>query len=151
MSEENHKLDDLLRRDVQRRLETFDWDQLNARFSGRLEQIECQRLSTRHQWFAMAAAAAILLAIVLGGAVWRWRARSQDHPSVLQQIMAGALDAGPLSSPMNRTDNLVASTDPGAILLAQHMHLVCSDPLLRPHSLWDQIPTSTGYTKERPQ
>ena len=147
MSEENHKIDDLLRRDVHRQLETFDWNRFNAHLSDRLERTERRRLLPRRPWPAMAAAAVILLAIMLGGAVWRWRARAQDHPNVLQQVMAGALDAGPLSDLTSRTDNLVASADPGAILLAQHV----VDPLLRPHSLWDQIPASTGDTKEKPQ
>ena len=151
MSEENHKIDDLLRRSVQRQLETFDWDRFSAHLSDRLDRIEHQKLSPRRQWPATAAAAIILLAIVLGGTVWQWRARPQGHPGVLQQIMAGVLDAGPLGDPISKADNLVASTDPGAILLTQYTHLSCSDPLLRPHSPWDQMPASAGYTKERPR
>ena len=49
MSEENHKIDDLLRRDVHRQLEAFDWDRFNAHLSDRLERIERPRLSPRRQ------------------------------------------------------------------------------------------------------
>jgi len=151
MNQGDPKIDDLLQRNVQRQLETFDWDRLSARLSGRLDRIEHQRLSPRRQWPAAAAAAIILLAIVLGGTVWRWEARMHGHPDVMQQIMAGVLDAGPLGDPISRTDNLVASTDPQAILLPQQAQLISGDPLLKPHSLWDQMPASAGYTKERPQ
>ncbi len=151
MNEEAHKIDDLLRRNVRRQLETFDWDQLNARLSDRLDRIGHQRLSPKRQWSPMATAAIILLAVVSGGVIWQWRARP-SHPSVLQQIMAGVLDAGPLGDPVSKADNLVVSTDPGTILLTQHVHLISGDPLLRPHSLWDQMPVSAGRTeKERPR
>ncbi len=151
MSEENHKIDDLLRQDIQRQLERFDWDQFSAHVSNRLDPIEHRRLSPRRLWPTVAAAAIILLVVTLGGAVWQWGVRPQDHPGVLQQIMAGVVDAGPLGDSIGKTDNLVANTDPEAILLTQHTRAIRGDPLLQPHSLWDQMPVSADYQKERPQ
>lgn len=148
MSEENHDIDVLLRRNVDRQLETFDWDELSGRISDRLEQAECKRLSPRHRWPVMAAAAVLALALVSSVAVWRWGPRPGREPGLLQQIMAGALDAGPLDAPTSTADDLIAGTDPETILLTSHVHLVCGDPLVRPHSPWDQMPASTGHVKE---
>jgi len=42
-----------------------------------------------------------------------------------------------ISTPKN-IDNILLSTDTDTILLTGEYHLISDDPLLRPHSIWDQ-------------
>jgi len=74
---------------------------------------------------------------------YRWVSPDKSL-SILEQIAAGRLDAGPLEPATNRIDNLIADTSPRTILLTEQTHVICSDPLLMPHSIWEQEPMSAS-------
>ena len=88
-------------------------------------------------------AAGVLVIIV---AVSLWRAGRPHSGTLLEQIQAGQLDAGPVSPTDPAGDRLLPQTDPPDLLLTTHIQALTSDPLLRPHSVWDQDPphTTTG-------
>jgi hypothetical protein len=138
MSVEDRDIDDLLRGNVKRQLRDFDWDRLHAGISGQLGRTAGPATFRHRVWLfriASVVAAVVLLTILL------WRPASSDRsPSLLEQIIAGKLDAGPLGPAMSRADHLTADTSPRTVLLMGQTHRVCSDPLLRPHSVWEQEP-----------
>lgn len=141
MSNENRDIDALLRHNAEQQLEGFDWDRLGARISSRLGRTTSP---AAFQWRALlvrtvSAAVAVVAVALLTVRFFCW-ASPDRSPSILEQIGAGKLHAGPLGPAMGETDSLIADTSPRTILLAGQTHLICSDPLLRPHSVWDQEP-----------
>ena len=145
MSIEDRDIDDLLRGNTERQLRDFDWDQLRARISGRLGRTTSPATFRYRAWFfRMASAAGAVAAVVLLTILFCWRASPDRSLSLLEQITAGRLDAGPLGPAMGRTDHLIADASPRTVLLTGQTHLVCSDPLLMPHSVWEQEPMSAS-------
>lgn len=138
MSVEDRDIDDLLRGNVERQLRDFDWNRLHAGISGRLGRAARPATFGHRAWLfriASAVAAVVLLTVLL------WRPASPDRsPSLLEQITAGKLAAGPLGPAISRADRLIADTSPRTVLLMGQAHRVCNDPLLRPHSVWEQEP-----------
>ena len=153
MNIESRDIDDLLRRNAERQLRDFDWDQLRARISGRLGRTASPAVFRHRVWFFRIAPAAVAAAaVVLLTVLFYWRAGPDRSPSLLEQVTAGRLDAGPLGPVMSRNDGLIADTSPRTVLLMGQAHLVCSDPLLRPHSVWEQEPmpvSADAHMKEK--
>ncbi len=141
MSNENRDIDALLRHNAEQQLEGFDWDRLGARISSRLGRTTSPAALRRRVLLVRTASAAVAVAAVVLLTVMFYRGPWPDRSSsILEQIAAGKLYDGPLGPAMGETDSLIADTSPRTILLAGQTHLICSDPLLRPHSVWDQEP-----------
>jgi hypothetical protein len=141
MSDENRDIDALLRHNAEQQLEGFDWDRLGARISSRLGRTTSPAIFHRRAMLVrMASAAVVVAAIVLLIVVFYGWLVPDKSPSILEQIATGTLHAGALGPALGETDSLIADTSPRTILLAGQTHLICSDPLLRPHSVWDQEP-----------
>jgi hypothetical protein len=152
MNREDRAIDELLRRHVERQLRDFDWDQLRGRIAGRLGRTTGRAPFRPRAWsFRIVSAAAAVAAVALVTALFCWRSSPNRSPSLLEQITAGRVDAGPLGPALDRTDYLIADTSPRTVLLTGQTHLVCSDPLLRPHSVWEQepMPTAAAHIKEK--
>jgi len=70
MNKKKDKIDDLLKRNVTKQLAGFDWDDLNAAISGRLDKMQQPRKSASGLpvWFkisAVTAAAAVLIIVMI--------------------------------------------------------------------------------------
>jgi hypothetical protein len=59
-----------------------------------------------------------------------------DEATILSR--AEKFDFGPPVPPGGEAATLLMKTDPKTILLTEEVHLISNDPLLRPHSLWEQ-------------
>jgi hypothetical protein len=80
-------------------------------------------------------AAALVIAVIglLLGVIPR-----QDFRKISPVSSLAHLDYGPSVPPGANVAQLRVETDPKTILLTQEAHLVSDDPLLRPHSIWQQ-------------
>jgi hypothetical protein len=121
-------IDELLRRNAERQLEDFDWD--------RQRQVVMQRLAAppaRRQVVVgirvVAAAAAVLMLIAGYVLVSLLTGTGREATAPIETRVAGSIEGDPL----------LASTDATTILLTGSARLLTlNDPMLKPHSLWDQ-------------
>jgi hypothetical protein len=135
MNTENRNLDDLLRRNAEQQLGDFDWDRQRETVLGRLAATPAREGRSGGPFRRVVVRAAVGVAAVLVLAVgflcyWRFHAAGP-----------GAIQPGktPTVGQSVAADDLLASTDPETILLSGPMRLLAAnDPLLSPHSVWDQ-------------
>ncbi len=130
MSNKDRDIDVLLRRNVERQLEGFDWDRQRQTVVQRLTPPQIQKLR-RVSAIRIAAGVAVILTLVvgyMGMSLLKGPGRNAGAPMA---VMALSESAG--------GDSLLACTDPTMILLTGSARwLVLNDPMLTPHSPWDQ-------------
>jgi hypothetical protein len=130
MSRDDRDIDGLLRQNLKRQLEGFDWDGQRQAVTHRLAAPRVQR----SHWVVairVAAGAAALLALAVGYLGLSSLQGTRPYAPAPRQAMALHASTG--------ADALLASTDATTILLTGSARwLVLNDPLLAPHSLWDQ-------------
>jgi hypothetical protein len=135
MNTENRNLDGLLRRNAERQLRDFDWDRLRATVLGRVVVTSAREgrsggLFRRVIARAVVGVAAALILVVgyLGYLRVHTVGPEATRPSEI-----------PTTGEFAGDDGLLASTDPETILLSGPTRLLAAnDPLLSPHSVWDQ-------------
>jgi hypothetical protein len=137
MSEDNHGVDGMLRENAEGQLADFEWDRLQTTILSRLEGAR-RRARQREE---------VSRKIVAGGIVTAAAAVVLGTGYVCTRFY-GVASRGP-GTPTKPTaahdladsDELLASTDPETILLTGRIGLLAlNDPLLAPHSVWDQQP-----------
>ena len=142
MKEKQQDIDILLERNTAEQLSKVDWDKLQAAISARLDKSDQSESSTQKYQviFKMAAgfvaaAAVVFVAIILVNKILP--EKLQDTVSHVETVVLNASRSNTLGI---QTDKLLADTDPKTILLTGQLHLFSNDPLLRPHSVWEQKP-----------
>ncbi len=142
MKNERDKIELLLEHNADEQLKKVDWDELNSAISTKLDEAQKDKASVRKHpiVFKIAAGIAATAAVILVTLVIYSKVLPSESQSILKQIETGALNTGQLGSRVDETDGLLASTDPKMILLTGELHLISNDPLLAPHSVWDQEP-----------
>ncbi len=134
MNTENQNIDGLLRCNAERQLRDFDWDRLRETVLGRVAA-PCARQGRSGGPFSRVIAGAVGVAAVLMLTVG-YLCYTRFH-----MVGPGATRPSetPAAGESAADDALLASTDPGPILLTGRMRLLAAnDPLLSPHSVWDQ-------------
>lgn len=153
MKEKKEKIDLLFERNAAEQLAGVDWDGLNRAISGRLDQADQRKTSAmRYRRIiksaaALAAAAAVILIAVMVNS----RVLLKKGQDAVELVKTVAPDTKPTGRLTDKTDTLLAKTDPKTILLTGELHFLSNDPLLRPHSVWDQKPVCkifNNYEKE---
>ncbi|MEN6424290.1 MAG: hypothetical protein ABFE13_02930 [Phycisphaerales bacterium] len=123
-------VDGLLRRNAERQLAGFDWDRQRRTVMQHLAATQ-DRKPRRGIGIRIAsgvAAGLVLAAGYLGMSLLGGTGRDAMEPIETTTVRESVED-----------DPLLASTDPATILMAGSMRLLVSnDPMLAPHSLWDQ-------------
>ncbi len=130
MSHNDRDLDALLRQNVQRQLEGLDWDRQRQEMMQRLGASGTQK-PRRIVTIRVAAGVAALLVVALGyTCVSFLRSTGPDAAAPMAATASPASSGG---------DSLLASTDATTILLTGPMRgRVLNDPMLTPHSSWQQ-------------
>ncbi len=125
---ETDDIEGLLRRNTERQLAGFDRDRPRRAVMDRLADSGTQNAGRRIP-LRIAAAAVFMLALgYIGMSLLDVRRRDAAGP-----VETAAVDESV------KSDRLLASTDPMTIFLTGPARLVVSnDPMLAPHSLWDQ-------------
>lgn len=127
MNNSDQQLDQWLQEQTERCLKQVDWDQFHSKTMNRLDNTKSTQVWKR--WIGIAACAAVvLMAFFLGPN------RTPPSPSLLDQIQSGQLSTGSISV----SRDILLSSDPQTILLAENVHTLQNDPLLQPISIWDQ-------------
>lgn len=80
-------------------------------------------------------AAALLLAVI---AVLLVKFPPNRFDEVTVATLTSRYDFGPPVPRSPAPDTLLMKTDSKTILLTEEVHLISNDPLLRPHSIWEQ-------------
>ena len=133
MKNKDNKLDELLENNTQQQLQKIDWERLNKSI---VEKIETARQhpfgqTKRIYKLKIASVAAVAACLVISfSLVFRFTFNKQDNTG---QIAGSDMAAGVLPE-----DSLLASTNPDLILLTGKLHFLENDPLLKPHSIWQQ-------------
>ena len=127
-------IDELLQDHTDQQLETVGWEGLHARIDQHIAEVT-QDSIPRIQWMRLTAAAAVVVLIIGLALMWFPPRRPS---SILEQIQLGVIDTGPMDRGEPTGDALLASVDPLSILCLENVHVLTSDPLLQPHSVWDQ-------------
>jgi len=130
MSNNDRDIDILLQRNAERQLESFDWDRQRQTVMQRLAETRIEKPG-RVSAIRLAVGIAAVLALAVGylclSLLLRTR-RDDTAPIVVTAVHQSIGD-----------DSLLASTDPTTILLSGPMRWrVLNDPMLTPHSAWDQ-------------
>lgn len=125
---EDRDIDALLRRHVEQQLAGFDWDGQRHTLMHQLASDWARRTGRRIPRKIIAGAVLMLAT----GCV------CMILVNVVDRDATGPIETTAAHEPVEG-DPLVASTDPTTILLRGPARLlVCNDPMLAPHSLWDQ-------------
>ena len=130
MSENDREIDILLRRNVQRQLAGFDWDRQRQTVMHRLaaRRIPKPRMAVTIK-VAVGVAAILMLAV---GYLCLTSLKGTGPDAARPREATAIRDAV-------GHDSLLASVDPTMILLTGPMRLlILNDPMLTPHSLWEQ-------------
>ena len=139
-------IESLLKNHVDQQMQAVNWDRMRDKVDRGIAQA-VQREPWRASWYGMVAAAAVIVLVVGGAFVYRDYFQER---SLLDRIQAGVIGAGPMEGtdlPKPTEDALLACMDPSTILCAENVHVLTSDPLLQPHSVWDQQQSLTKTIK----
>jgi len=108
-------------------LRGVDWDRSFNRTVARVDQSIQTSGSRRWRTWGTCAAALVLVVIL-------WQEQHPKSPSILEHIQSGQLSTGSVGI----HEDLLFRTDPQTILLAENVHVLQNDPLLKPISVWEQ-------------
>jgi len=130
MNDNDRNLDILLRRNVERQLKGFNWDWQRQMVMHRLTAPRIQK-PRRIMAIRVAIGIAAIVTLAVGYLSVSFLMGTDHHVTAPMEATATRASAG--------NDSLLASADPTTILLTGPMRWrVLNDPMLAPHSSWEQ-------------